>query len=75
MHTQIHIPPAVQLLRRSQIHVCVRPATIKWFKRHAHKRQRRYMRQMMKKFCHEPERFDGEGFRGLPRPLSSWDID
>lgn len=75
MHTQIQIPRAVQVIRRSRIHVNVRPATIAWFKRHAHRRQRRYLNQLMDRFCHDPELYDEEGFRGLPRPLTMWEID
>ncbi len=75
MHTQIQIPRAVQDLSKVRRWICIRPGRVRFFKRHAHRRQRRYFNQLMDKFCLDPELYDNEGFRGLPRSLTSWDLD
>ena len=76
MHYQIQIPCPVQD-HLSEVHrwICIRPETVRFFKKRAHRRQRRYLNQLMDRFCLDPELYDGEGFRGLPRPLTSWDLD
>lgn len=75
MHTQIQIPRAVQDISRSRLHVRMRSGTRGWLKSHAHRRQRRYINQLMDKLRLDPELYDGEGFRGIPGPLTTWDID
>jgi len=75
MYTRINIPAAVQNLNRSKSFVCRRPETVRWFKKSANKRQRRFFKQLMIEFVRDPDLYEEEGFRGMPRPLSNWDLD
>lgn len=74
MHTRVYVPPSVRDIRRVSRWVCVRPETIRWWKRHAHKRQRRFLRQLSHRLMLDPELFDEDGLQGLPQPLSTWDL-
>lgn len=71
----MHEPPAVMKLYRSCIWAGIRPATITWWKHHANRRRRRYVAQLMGRFTLDPDLYLGEGMRGMPQPLTHWDID
>jgi hypothetical protein len=58
----------------SHVHryVCLKPETIRHYKRNANRRHRRYLNRVTRTFMHDPDLFDNEPFDAPS--LSSWDL-